>query len=476
MPPHPPRPSAALARVAVLLLLPVQLAALLLALVALAQPLPVCAQAVPTAIASAIAASASPSSASTDTAPIATNSGARQDAQIANRLRAIFAALPTLRTVQVSVASGVVTLTGTVPNAAAIDQAGAIAGRLSGVVIVQNQLQRSLAVDNNLDPALSGMKAKLRGFIQMLPLIAVGLLVAFIVGAIGYVIARRRSFWERVAPNPFLAELMASAVRVVFVIGGLALGLQIVGATALLGAILGGAGVIGLALGLAVKDTVDNYVSSLMLSVRQPFRANDSVKIDSYEGTVVRMTTRATVLMTADGNHLRVPNSTVYKAVITNFTTNPHRRFNFDYAIDHGFDPCLARNEAMKALTALDFILSSPEPSAEVTDVSGANQMLRFHGWVDQTQTDFGKARTRAIEAVRSRLREIGAVLPEARTIVQIEQPDTASSAPDSPSGDKTMVDNDVDPQRHVENMVRQERSSDSDSGRDLLDSDRPTE
>ena len=461
-----------------------RLVALILVTLTLAHPLQAAAQISAATLGKAVGAIARPPSAPADAAPIATDAGAAQDTQIDNRLRAIYAALPDLAAVKVAVSSGVVTLTGTVPNAVAIDQAGAIAQRLADVVVVRNQLQRSLAVDNNLDPALHGITGKARGFVQMLPLIAVALLVAFLVGALGYVLARRRTFWERIAPNPFLAELMASAVRVVFVAGGLVLALQIVGATALLGAVLGGAGVIGLALGLAVKDTVDNYVSSLMLSVRQPFRANDHVKIDSYEGRVVRMTTRATVLMTLDGNHLRMPNSTVYKAVIVNFTSNPQRRFTFDYTIDHGFDPCLARTEAMKAMNALDFILPRPEPKAEIADVPGSTQVLRFHAWIDQTQTDFGKARTRAIEAVRSALREAGAILPDASYLVHLDDarrglPVAKPAATDAKRENAQGAESgkqDVAPERHVEDLVEEERSGDADSGRDLLDSGRPTE
>ena len=480
-----------LARLAVLLVLPVQLAALLLAIVALSRPLPAAAQINPATLAKAIASPAPTTATPGDATPIATDAGAAQDAQIEARLRAIYAALPDLAAVQVSVSSGVVTLNGTVRNAAAIDQAGTIAQRLAGVVVVRNQLLRSLAVDNNLDPALQGITGKLRGFVQMLPLIAVALLVAFLVSALGYVLARRRTFWGHVAPNPFMAELMGSAVRVVFIAGGIVLGLQIVGATALLGAVLGGAGVIGLALGLAVKDTVDNYVSSLMLSIRQPFRANDHVKIDSYEGRVVRLTTRATVLMMLDGNHLRVPNSTVYKAVIVNFTTNPQRRFTFDYTIDQGFDPCTARTEAMKAMTSLDFILAKPEPRAEIADVPGSTQVLRFFAWIDQTQTDFGKARTRAIEAVRSALREAGAILPDASYVVHLDdarrESSTGAPAPErtvtreartprEKAASEAAAEQDVAPERHVEQLVENERSGDADSGRDLLDADRPRE
>ena len=97
---------------------------------------------------------------------------------------------------------------------------------------------------------------------------------------------------------------------------------------------LGAAGVAGLAVGFAVKDTIENYVASVMLSVRQPFRPNDHVVIDGKEGRVIRLTSRATVLMTLDGNHLRIPNGAVFKAVILNYTRNAERRFDFKLGVD----------------------------------------------------------------------------------------------------------------------------------------------
>src|SRR3546814_6600583 len=78
---------------------------------------------------------------------------------------------------------------------------------------------------------------------------------------------------------------------------------------------------------LCISDGSSDVCSSdLMLSLRQPFRANDHVVIEGHEGRVVRLTSRATILMTLEGNHLRIPNSTVFKAVILNYTRNPERR------------------------------------------------------------------------------------------------------------------------------------------------------
>ena len=183
-------------------------------------------------------------------------------------------------------------------------------------------------------PVLGQFGHDLRGLVQASPLIGVALVIAILIGLLGHLLASVDRFWRWISPNAFLAELLGTMIRFAFIILGIVAGLEVLGATALLGAVLGGAGVIGIAIGFAVRDTVDSYVSSLMLSLRQPFRANDHVVIEGKEGRVVRLTSRATILMSLEGNHLRIPYSAVFKAVILNYTRNSQRRFDFDLGVD----------------------------------------------------------------------------------------------------------------------------------------------
>lgn len=396
---------------------------------------------------------------------------ANDDARIAQRIRGIYSEIAALRPVQVRVSQGVVTLSGTLNDADAIAQAVGIAGRVSGVVTVQNRLQRNLKVETNLSPALAGVKKKGTELVQAAPLLGVAIVIALLVGWLGYAVARRKTLWQRLAPNPFLAEVIATAIRLVFVVAGIVLALDIVGATGLLGAVLGGAGVIGIAVGFAVRDTIDNYISSLMLSVRQPFRANDSVSIDGKEGRVLRMNSRATILITPDGNHLRISNSAVFRAVIINYTINPQRRFQFDIPIDVHADLACAVGAALGAVKAEDFVLKNPEPKVEIADVAGTNPVLRVFGWVDQTDTDLGKARTVVIESVAAALHEGGYAVSDTVHKVRLEQQQEAKPvAAPSPPPPK-----DVAPEDHVKSMVEEERQTKKD-GKDLLDSTRPTE
>ena len=414
------------------------------------------------------------------------------DRRIEERISGIFSELPRLANVSVDVSEGVVTLSGTVAETDDKRRAEAIAARVSGVVTVENAVTRDVSVEQGL-AGLGSLSDKLNEFLNLAPLIGAALLVALVIAAIGYGLASLSALWGRIAANFFMAELIASAIRFVFVVGGIVIALDMIGASTLLGAVLGGAGVVGIALGFAMRDTIENYVASLMLSLRQPFRPNDWVVIENHEGRVIRLTSRATILMTLDGNHLRIPNSTVFKAVILNYTRNPQRRFDFDLGIDAEDDATEARHLGVDILRSLDFVLEEPEPQARVVEVGDSNIVIRFLGWVDQGTTDWYKARSRAIPAVKDSLEGAGFAIPEpiyrlrfdaaapppfegAADLQRVEAPQPRRSEAAAPEpAEAEDVAADTMPEDEVARMVEQERASRSNE-KDLLDPSRPVE
>ncbi|MBB5711804.1 mechanosensitive ion channel family protein [Sphingomonas xinjiangensis] len=418
-------------------------------------------------------------------AAIAARTDSQSDSDIRGRIRSIFLEVSGLRDVRVRVSAGVVTLAGTVPTAGDVDRAEAIAGRVAGVVTVQNDLERDLKVDSNLTPALGKFGDDLRGIVRGLPLIGVALAIGLLIGGLGYLLASFGGLWRRVTPNMFLAELLATLVRFAFVVLGIVAGLEVLGATALLGAVLGGAGVIGIAIGFAVRDTVDNYVSSLMLSLRQPFRANDHVVIEGNEGRVVRLTSRATILMTLEGNHLRIPNATVFKAVILNYTRNPERRFDFDLGVDAENDPVDGMAVGLQAIRDLNFVLATPPSTAIIREVGDSNIVLRFFGWIDQSRTDYLKGRSLALDAAKRALEGAGFALPEPIYRLRFDQGaalpiqgafDASAAKPLKPrtSEIKERADQYAAPEAHIAKLVDEERAETK--GGDLLDDRRPIE
>ncbi|WP_300391198.1 mechanosensitive ion channel family protein [Henriciella sp.] len=411
------------------------------------------------------------------------------DGAIEGRLTGIYDQIDGLSDIEASVEQGVVTLSGTVTSQADAARAAAIAERLEGVVTVQEEIVRDLSVDTSLSPAIATLENSLQRGWEALPLVGLAIAVFLVIALIGTLIASWTGLWRRLTPNPFLAEIAAQAFRFIALVIGLVVALNLLGATALMGAILGGAGVIGLAIGFAVRDTVENYISSIMLSLRQPFRANDHVLINEHEGKVVRLTSRATILMTLDGNHLRIPNSTVFKAVILNYTRNPERRFQFTLGVDAEDDPVAAMATGLSAISGLDFVLNDPKPDAIIETVGDSNIVLRFFAWVDQRDSDFMKARSLSIRAAKDALETAGFTLPEPiyrlrfdngvpAALTQGERPATPRDKPKpaQPLTDHMVEDElmDVRPDDHITEKVEEERAHTRE--KDLLDPGRPVE
>ena len=180
------------------------------------------------------------------------------DTRIAERIRSIFDQIETLQGVDVVVREGVVILSGSVANDKQAQRALDLAVRLEGVVTVDDGIDRTLDVQSNIMPLIDQFQSNLYRYTRAIPLILVALALFLIIAYAGHMIAKWSSLWRRLAPNPFLEQLLAQAIRVIAVLIGLVTALNLVGATACMGTILGGAGVLGLAIGFAVRDTMEN--------------------------------------------------------------------------------------------------------------------------------------------------------------------------------------------------------------------------
>ncbi len=336
-----------------------------------------------------------------------------KDAAIAVRIRSILAELGGYSDVTVTVSSGIVTLRGTTidgPTAARLNE---IAGRVAGVVAIENKVVETTDVVERLNPAFERFWVRLKQFTAYLPLLAIAVLAFSLVVLFGFFVARRRQPWDKIAPNAFIADIYRQLIRLAALVAGLVVALDILGATALLSTILGAAGIIGLAIGFAVRDTVENFIASIMLSIRQPFRPNDSIEIGGDEGKVIRLTSRATIMINWDGNHVRIPNSTVFKSRILNYSRNAERRFTFDISVAYGTDLALALQLAHDTVAALPFVLDSPAVNTWIVELAGSDIELSIVGWINQRETSILTARSEAIRQTLLAFEHAGIEMPE---------------------------------------------------------------
>lgn len=349
---------------------------------------------------------------------------AQTDAAIATRIRDILHELDGYEDVTVSVNSGIVTLRGTTLDVAQAEELVDLVGRVEGVVAIENEVTISTDVRRRLEPMVERIQLRFWQGVAFLPLVAIAIVAFSVVLFIGFFIARRKQPWDRLAPNAFIADIFRAIIRIATVIGALVVALDILGATALLSTILGAAGIIGLAIGFAVRDTVENFIASVLLSVRQPFAPNDAIEINGDEGKVIRLTSRATIILSFDGNHIRIPNATVFKSRILNYSRNPERRFAIDIGVAYGTDLAMAKALAEDTLKALPFVLATPSVSVWTTELGGSDIGMKLTAWIDQRNTGLLAARSEAIRQVLLAFETAGIEMPEPTYRLMMQQAD----------------------------------------------------
>lgn len=172
-------------------------------------------------------------------------------------------------------------------------------------------------------------------------------------------------------------------------------------------AVLGAA---GLAIGLALKDSLSNFASGVMLIMLRPFRTGDFVQIAGLEGEIEQVRVFQTQMRTIDNRIIVLPNSQITTAPIINFTARPHRRIDLTVGIDYEDDLQQAKAALLSVAAASSRVL--PEPAADVLvsalAESSVNLVLRV--WVATPQVLVAKSEL--LEAIHVELRRQGMAIP----------------------------------------------------------------
>ncbi|MEZ4282333.1 MAG: mechanosensitive ion channel family protein [Myxococcota bacterium] len=390
------------------------------------------------------------------------------DRRIRERLEASFESLEDLSTVEVAVRSGIVRLQGIVDTVRARDLADELARQIQGVSVVVNDVEVDRSVGRRLTLASARLRDRAWSLLDALPLLT----IAIAVFGASIVFSRIVILWDRpfvwLVKNVFLRDLARQGVRLLVVVFGVLIALEIMDATSLIGVVLGAAGVVGLAVGFALRDLVENYLASILLSLKRPFEPRDLVRIEGHLGSVARLTSRATILVTPDGNHVRIPNANVFKATIENFTKNPQRRFEFGIAVGVDEDLVAASELGIGILKDMIGVIDDPAPYSRIDELGDSSVTLTFFGWIDQRQTSFEKVRSVAIRLVKQAFDRNEIEMPEPIVRVRVEgtperrTPEKGRTTPSDAHGT-----GDVSAETHVDDLIDVDRDA---SGEDLLE------
>ncbi len=402
-------------------------------------------------------------------------------AQIEQAAEEVLTGIEGLEDAEVRVSGGVLTISGTADDSSVIEDAEQAVIAATGAERVNNEIELSLDLQDRTRGAANRVSERVEDWIAYLPVIPVALVLLLFFALLAWLLGKLRWPYTHFTRNPFLQDIIRKVTQSAVLLVGVLLALEILDAMALVGGVLGAAGVAGIAIGFAFKDLIENYIASVLLSLRQPFRPKDHVVIDGYEGLVTAMNSRSTVLTTFDGNVVRIPNAVVFKTTLINYTSDRRRRFKFSAGVGYDVNLPQAIEIGVETLLGTQGVMSEPKPQAVVSKLGDSSITVDLYAWVDQDESDFFKVRSNAMQNVKAQFDKFNIDMPEPIYKIRIEgtQPleTTVGEPPAEPTdrnehGDETAT-GDIRRDDTIEDMVNESAEQGSDN---LLSRDAPAE
>jgi small-conductance mechanosensitive channel len=232
------------------------------------------------------------------------------------------------------------------------------------------------------------------------------------------------------------------------------------------GPLFGALGIGGLAVAFAAQSILANFLASIILQVRRPFRKGDQVTTNDCEGTVESVNFRTVALRTYDGERVMVPCADVLSRPIVNHTTLGRRRTTLEVGVAFGTDLDAARKLLLDRVQHTDGVLERPpcEVWVKEFDESAINLAVRY--WHPPDITSLWRVRSHVAVAVKAALDEAGIEIPFPRRIIGFV-PDEVPRERDRSDGDDVRddVDDPVDERAQPPELSPSSPSSSSAKG-----------
>jgi small-conductance mechanosensitive channel len=240
------------------------------------------------------------------------------------------------------------------------------------------------------------------GFLPTLALIAVILLITLVVSRRSQNWVRRLS--ERTQAPSEIIDLLARAVRLVVLAVGTILVLGQLGLDQAVFSFVASLGIAGIIIGFALQDIVKQFAAGVLLLMLRPFRVGDHVKIGAFEGRVMEVQLRATVLKTVNGDEVLIPNADVYSTALVNHTRYNLQRYDIPLTLPPEADLGRARAAIAQAVAGVPGVLANPPASVMATGMDGQSVKLEVHFWVSENGNNQDTVRTGVVAAIKRAL------------------------------------------------------------------------
>ncbi|UTC45798.1 mechanosensitive ion channel family protein [Treponema vincentii] len=175
-------------------------------------------------------------------------------------------------------------------------------------------------------------------------------------------------------------------------------------------AILGAAGIAGVAIGFAAQTSISNIISGLFVITERAFRINDVIEVEGTIGTVQSINLLSVILKTFDSQYVRIPNETIIKANLINYSQFPYRRVKTELGVAYGTDLRKLEQILLSVAKNNAFIIDDPAPSILWTSFSTSSIDLTLMAWTKIE--DFVNLRNSLFVEIDERLKQENIEIP----------------------------------------------------------------
>src|SRR6267154_1351642 len=247
-------------------------------------------------------------------------------------------------------------------------------------------------------------------FFARLPSLIVGVIVFFVFYVLSILLSRvilRTTRRHRPNMGVVFARLMSAAT----ILLGFLVAFSVVAPSFQAGDLIKILGISGVAIGFAFQNILQNFLAGLLLLWAEPFRIGDEIKLDSYEGTVEAIQTRATIIKTYDGRRVVIPNADLFTHSVIVNTALDIRRWDYVLSLKSGRDLAEIKSLIISTVGKVPGVLSDPTPEALVMDLgdSDANSVKVHIMWSTKAsrQHEMLMSYARVLAAMRQALNRI---------------------------------------------------------------------
>lgn len=286
-------------------------------------------------------------------------------------------------------------------------------------------IEETVTVQENVG-IIQTIQDKVMGFVnnpEVLLTIVLKLVTAFLIFWIGKKIARMISNMvakglDKTGSDPILVNFLKNFVYYVLLAAVIvaALGQLGIKTTSLLGMLAAA----GLAIGLALKDSLSNFASGVMIVMFRPFKIGDLVEIAGHTGDVEEIKIFSTILNTKDNRQIIIPNGQVAADPIINHTAKPVRRVDIAMGVGYDDDLKKARNIMMKVMENHPLVLQDPAPSMLMTELADSSVNFSVRPWAKTA--DYWTVYGELLEQFKGELEAGGCNIPYPQTDVHLHK------------------------------------------------------